>query len=67
MMAATYPTKKAMRESIGTRVKLVETSVFGPEYPPGGTGSLTVVGPTPYKRKWYAEIQIEKHIITSVK
>lgn len=66
MMAALYPTKKALREAIGSRLRYQETSIFGKEYPPEGTGKVTCVGPSPYRRKWYAEITLTAHIITKV-
>lgn len=34
-----------------------ETSLFGPEYK--GPGSYTVVGPSPYERKWYATVTVD--------
>ena len=37
MMAASYMTKKQLKESIGQPLRHVETSVFGNEYRPNGT------------------------------
>lgn len=54
MMAACYPTKKALKESIGKPFRFQETSLFGAEYKPNQM--LTVVGPSPYERKWYANV-----------
>lgn len=65
MMAARYPTKKALKESIGQKLKYQETSVFGPEYKSNGT--FAVVGPSPYERKWYAEVTMQDGLITKVK
>ena len=36
MMAASYMTKKQLKESIGQPLRHVETSVFGNEYRPTG-------------------------------
>ena len=49
MMAASYMTKKQLKESIGQPLRHVETSVFGNEYRPNG--KFPVVGPDPYRRK----------------
>ena len=66
MMGAPYATKKALKESIGTPFRYIETSLFGPEYKPNG--SNTVVGPDPYTaRKWYATVTCRDGIITGVK
>ena len=54
MLAATYPTKKALRAAVGERLRYVETSLFGAEYRPDGR--LTVVGPAPYTRNWFATV-----------
>jgi len=66
MMGANYPTKKALKESIGRPLRYVETSMFSPEYKPNGT--FCVVGPDPYRnRKWYAEVTMENGLIKKVK
>ena len=36
MMGATYPTKKALKESIGKPLRFEETSMFGEEYRENG-------------------------------
>ena len=55
MMAALYPTKKALKQAIGQPLRYVETSMFGLEYKPNG--KFCVVGPDAYNnRKWYAEV-----------
>ena len=54
MLVARYPTKKALRDSIGKRFNYQETSYFGPEFRPNAWN--TVVGPSAYKRKWYANV-----------
>ncbi len=55
------PTKKALKLKVGTNVNtntlFHETSIFGPEYK--GAGSYTVVGPSPYERKWFATVTVD--------
>ena len=65
MMGASYPTKKDLKSHIGQPLRFEETSAFGPEYKENG--KFCVVGPSPYNRKWYAEITMEKGLIKSVK
>jgi hypothetical protein len=66
MMAASYPTKKALKASIGKPFRYVETSVCGPEY--RADTMLTVVGPSPYDRKWYANVWTDANgLIVKVK
>lgn len=64
MMGASYPTKKALKESIGKPLHYIETSMFGPEY--RETGMFNVVGPDPYNRKWYATVTMQDGIIKKV-
>jgi hypothetical protein len=66
MMAACYKTKKALKEAKGQKLKYIETSLHGFEYPQGGTGTFAVVGPSPFERKWFAEVTIKNHVITKV-
>jgi hypothetical protein len=66
MMGAPYATKKALRESIGQPMRVIETSLFGLEFKPDGDN--TVVGPDPYtSRKWYATVTCEAGVITKVR
>jgi len=65
MMAASYKTKKACKESLGEAPRFVETSMFGPEFK--GDGTYTVVGPEPYDRKWYAQVTVTDGVISKVK
>jgi hypothetical protein len=44
---------------------IIETSMFGPELK--DNGRFCVVGPDPYKRKWFAEIEVKDGIIVKVK
>jgi hypothetical protein len=64
MMAASYKTKKDLKASVGQKLKYVETSLFGSEYEP--TGTFCVVGPSPYERKWYAQVTMEDGLIKKV-
>ena len=64
MMAANYKTKKALKESIGKELRYTETSMFGEEFKENG--KFCVVGPSPYERKWYAEVTMKDGLITKV-
>lgn len=65
MMGASYPTKKALKESIGKPLRYIETSLFGAEYNPDG--QFCVVGPDPYNnRKWYATVKMSGGLISKV-
>lgn len=64
MMAAHYPFKKDLKASIGKPLKYEETSMFGPEY--RENGSFTVVGPSPYQRKWFARVTMKDGKIAAV-
>ena len=66
MIAALYKTKKILKESIGKPFRFRETSMMGAEFKPDSM--LTVVGPSEYERKWYANVWCdEKHTILKVK
>jgi hypothetical protein len=64
MMGASYKTKKALKESIGQPLRYVETSAFGAEYK--ANGKFCVVGPSPYERKWFAEVTMHEGLIAKV-
>lgn len=64
MLGASYPTKKDLKAAIGKPLRYVETSAFGPEYRANGT--FAVVGPSPYERKWYAEVTMREGLIAKV-
>ena len=64
MMGASYPSKKELKANIGKPLHYEETSIFGPEYKDNGT--FTVVGPSPYERKWFAQIVMENGLIKKV-
>lgn len=64
MIAALYKTKKALKEAVGQPLRYRETSYFGEEYRP--TGTLTVVGPSEYERKWFAQVTLRDGKIARV-
>jgi hypothetical protein len=64
MMAANYPTKKALKAAKGSELSYTETSMFGAEYVPNG--KFCVVGPSPYNRKWFAQVTMVDGLIGSV-
>ena len=64
MLGAIYPTKKALKASIGKPLDYVETSLFGEEYQSNGV--LTVVGPSPSERKWFASVEMRDGLIAKV-
>ena len=65
MLGASYKSKKDLKASIGRPLRYVETSMFGPEFK--ADGKFCVVGPSPYERKWYAEITMKAGLIEKVK
>lgn len=66
MMGAPYATKKSLKEQVGKRLRVIETSMFGSEYNPNGVNY--VVGPDPYNnRKWYAAVTLKDGLIVNVK
>ena len=68
MIVFNYPSKKALKESIGQRLKYIETSMFGDEYLPNGflTGAnrphITGKG-----REFFARVEMQDGLIKSVK
>jgi hypothetical protein len=65
MLCASYPTKKALKESVGKPLTYIETTMFGkPEYK--ANGELSVVGPEPYKREFYATVTMKNGLIEKV-
>lgn len=58
MLAASgYKTKKDLKNAIGKPFRYTETSMFGPEFHAGAR--VTVVGPSPYERKWFATVETD--------
>lgn len=64
MLGAYYPTKKALKQSVGQSLEYIETSVFEAEYKTDG--QFCVVGPSPYERKWYATVTMKEGKIAKV-
>ncbi len=63
-----YPSKKVLKESIGQRLRYIETSMFGPEYRDDGV--LTVANRphiTGIGREFFANVTMESGIIKGVK
>lgn len=68
MIILNYPSKKALKESIGQELKYIETSIFGPEYIANGT--LTGANRphiTGQGREFFAQVTMENGLIKSVK
>lgn len=63
-MGADYKTKKDLKAAVGQPLRFIETSFFGAEYKPDG--KFSVVGPSPYVRKWYATVTMENGLIKKV-
>ena len=63
-MEGCYPTKKALKESVGKPLNYRETSIFGEEYRDNGV--LTLEGPAYKPHNWYARVTMENGIIKKV-
>lgn len=66
-MVVVYPSKKALKESVGQRLRYIETSLFGPQYRDNGT--ITVANRphiTKMGREFFAEVTMTNGIITKV-
>lgn len=64
MSISGHATKKSLKSAIGERPCFVETSMFGNEFK--GDGEYTIVGPSPYDRKWYATVTVRDGLISKV-
>lgn len=64
MMGASYKTKKELKAAVGKPLNYEETSFFGPEYK--STGTFCVVGPSPQKRTWFAQVTMKDGLIARV-
>jgi len=68
MIVFNYPSKKALKESIGKPLRYIETSIFGPEYIANGvlTGAnrphITGQG-----REFFANVTMQNGLIKGVK
>lgn len=60
-----YPTKKALKESIGKPLQYKETAIAGPEYRPNGV--VIVEGPDKDSLKWAAEVTLKDGKIFKVR
>lgn len=60
-----YRTKQDLKLAVGESLRYVETSIFCNEYTPNG--EFPVVGPTPYSRKWFANVTMRQGVIYRVK
>lgn len=63
-----YPSKKVLKEAVGTRLRYTETSLFGPEY--SDNGMLTVANRphiTGLGREFFAQVTMKDGVIASVK
>lgn len=68
MLIFNYPSKKALKESVGQKLAYVETSMFGNEYVPNGV----LVGCnrphlTGHKREFFAQVTMRDGVIAEVK
>lgn len=60
-----YPSKKALKETVGQPLRYEETSIAGPEYQPNGT--VLVQGPHPDNLKWAAQATLKDGLIVKVR
>ena len=63
-MLAFYPTKKALKESVGKRLQYRETSIFGIQYK--SNGQFVVADGFTGKRKWFASVTMKDDLIHKV-
>lgn len=63
-----FKTKKALREAVqeGRKIEVYSESPMGTNYPQELKGE-PIVGPGPYERKWYGQVDVSEGIITKVK
>ena len=67
-MVCVYPSKKELKESIGSPLKHIETSMFGTEYKSNGEiieanrPHITNIG-----REFFAQVTMENDLIVKVK
>lgn len=67
MLVLDYPTKKALKESVGQPLSYMETSMFGAEYV--STGTLVGCNRphiTGHKREFFAEVTMKDGLIHKV-
>lgn len=68
MLIFHYPSKKAMRECVGERLRYEETSMFGPEYKSNGmlTGSNRPAITGINGREFFARVTLRDGLIAKV-
>lgn len=66
-LIAVYPSKKELKQSIGKKLKFIETSFFGDEYKPNGN---LVVANRPHitgiGREFFAQVTMKDGLIQKV-
>lgn len=68
MLIFNYPSKKALKESIGTELKYLETSLFGAEYSPNGfLAGANRPHVTKQGREFFATVTMKDGLIFEVK
>ena len=68
-LIALYPSKKALKESIGQRFKYRETAIFYGLYEYRHNGTFTVCNRphiTGFGREWFGNVTVENDIIIKV-
>tara|TARA_R100001530_G_scaffold5793_2_gene7058 strand:- start:744 stop:950 length:207 start_codon:yes stop_codon:yes gene_type:complete len=68
MLVANYPSKKVLKENIGSHLSYIETSLFGAEYK--STGSFLVCNRphiTGHKREFFANVTMSDDLIVDIK
>lgn len=66
-LIAVYPSKKELKDSVGNRLKYIETSMFGSQYRADGIivvanrPSITKIG-----REFFAEVTMQNGLIKKV-
>lgn len=63
-----FKTKKALKEAVaeGRNIHPYSVSIFGNDLPADGKG-IPIVGPGPYERKWYGQVDLVDGVIVKVK
>jgi hypothetical protein len=63
MLQAFYPSKKALKESVGKPLNYSETSFFGLEFKENGSFCVADGSPS---RKWFAQVTMKDGVIAKV-
>jgi len=68
MLIFNYPSKKALKESIGSKLNYIETSLFGAEFNPNGTfPGANRPQVTKQGREFFATVTMKDGLIFKVK